>query len=226
MAVRPVYYGRMTVATLNPAANATVRSRRGTAALLLLAGAIALVFFAAAALPYLLSTSHNAATFAGRRGWLLLHIAGGSVALFAGPLQIWLGVSERRMDLHRRLGIAYMAAIVVGAIGAYYLAFHHPSFGPVFGAGLASLATAWLVTIGLAFAAIRRHLVEQHKEWMIRSYVLTFGFVLFRIALPAMIVAGMNPQAAGAIAAWGCWAVPLVAAEAIMQGRKIAAVRH
>jgi hypothetical protein len=36
------------------------------------------------------------------------------------------------------------------------------------------------VTSGLAFVAIKKQLYDQHKEWMIRSYVVTFAFVTFR----------------------------------------------
>ena len=43
------------------------------------------------------------------------------------------------------------------------------------------LSLVRVVTTGLAFAAIRSSLVEQRREWMIRSYVVTFAFVTFRI---------------------------------------------
>jgi hypothetical protein len=198
--------------------------RRGTIALLSLAASMALVFFAAAALPYLVSPTHNADRYAAVHGALLVHIAGGSVALFAGPIQLWLGIADRRMALHRKLGILYMAAVVVSAAAAYWLAFH-PSLGFAFGAGLAGLATAWLATIALAFLAIRRSLIEQHKEWMIRSYVVTFSFVNFRWGFALLQVLGIGTLAEdGAVMAWACWSVPLLVTELVLQGRKILAV--
>jgi hypothetical protein len=130
------------------------------------------------------------------------------------------------MDLHRRMGMAYMIAVGASSIGAFYLA-THPSGGYwVFGAGLAGLATAWVTTTGLAFLAIKRSLITDHKEWMIRSYVVTFAFVLFRIgytALQAFNVGNQDQQLA--VMAWSCWAVPLLVTELILQGRKILAVR-
>jgi hypothetical protein len=93
----------------------------------------------------------------------------------------------------------------------------------VFGAGLASLATAWLVTSGLAFAAVRRSLFDQHKEWMIRSYVVTTAFVTFRalyLALEGMQV-GSGATQRLELASWVCWVLPLVLTEAWIQGRKI-----
>ena len=54
-----------------------VRSRRATVVLLSLTALVALVFVAAAALPYFLSSSYGPPEYAPRRGWLLLHIVGG-----------------------------------------------------------------------------------------------------------------------------------------------------
>ena len=200
-------------------------SRRGSLAVLALAAIGALVFFAAAALPYLLSSQYNAAQYPDRRGWLLLHIVGGAFALITGPVQLWLGLSDRGMTWHRRMGIAYMTAVVASSVGAFYLAFHTDG-GWVFGAGLGGLAVAWLSTTGMAYLAIRRSLVDQHKEWMIRSYVVTFAFVIFRVMYPilqAQKVGTIYEQLA--ISAWGCWAVPLLINELILQGRKILAVK-
>lgn len=200
-------------------------SRRGTIALLSIASVIAIGFFVGAAVPYLVSPDYNAVAFGTRRGILLVHIAGGSVALFAGPIQLWLGIADRQIGLHRRLGIIYMIAVGVGAAGAYGLALNQPSAGWVYGAGLAGLATAWLATTGLAFMAIRRSLVEQHKEWMIRSYVVTFAFVTFRITFSALQRLHLGSEQEDAnVMAWACWAVPLLVTEVILQGRKILAV--
>ena len=49
------------------------------------------------------------------------------------------------------------------------------------GASLVTLAIFWLVSGGMAYLAIRNRRVQMHKEWMIRSYVLTFFFVNARL---------------------------------------------
>src|SRR4051812_10473939 len=103
-------------------ASAPRQSLRGPAVLISLAGFAGLTFFALAAVPYFLSSSYQAEQYAGRRGVLLAHIAFGPAALLTGPVQLWLGTANRRIDLHRRLGIAYMGAVVVGAGAAYWIA--------------------------------------------------------------------------------------------------------
>ena len=190
--------------------------------LVFLAGA---VFIVVAALPYFALNETQFDRYWPRRWWLLAHISTGMLALLSGPFQLWLGISDQRPGLHRRLGYVYMTAITLSAATAYYLAFT-TDLSVAFGSGLAGLATAWLITTGMAFTAIRRQLYDQHKEWMIRSYVVTTAFVAFRIIFPLLQTSGVgNVQEQLAMAAWGCWALPLLITEAVLQGRKILAVK-
>jgi hypothetical protein len=215
----------MSTTVIDPRAIAGPPTRRGTVALLSVTALSALAFFALAALPYLLSPAYNATEYAGRRGWLLVHIVGGAIALLAGPIQLWLGISDRRIDLHRKLGIVYIAGVAIGASGAFWLA-AHPSFGWVYGAGLGSMAIAQVVTTVLAFVAIKRSLIEQHKEWMIRSYVVTFSFVTYRVfsVLIGPLQLGTFAEL-NIVLAWASWALPLLFTEAVLQGKKVLAVR-
>ena len=202
-----------------------VRSRRALAVLLSLTALAAIVFVVAAAVPYLLSSSYGPPEYAPRRGWLLLHIVGGIIALLTGPVQLWLGLSDRGMEWHRRIGIGYMTGVGVGSVGALYMS-THTDFGWVFGAGLFALAIAWVTTTTLAYLAIKRSLIDQHKEWMIRSYVVTFAFVTFRVIQPALQAEKIGtPLEQLAAASWACWAVPLLITELVIQGRKVLAVR-
>jgi predicted membrane protein DUF2306 len=127
------------------------------------------------------------------------------------------------MELHRKLGLYYIGGMTIGAIGAIGLALQSP-LSWVFATGLLSLAAAWVVTTALAYTSIRRSLIQQHKEWMIRSYVVTFAFVTFRVTQIALVGGGMPIEQVLDFASWACWAVPLLVTEAIIQGRKILAV--
>jgi hypothetical protein len=118
-----------------------------------------------------------------------------------------------------------MSAVGLSALAGYYLAFN-TDFGMAFGGGLAGLATAWLVATGMALVAIRKELYGQHQEWMIRSYVVTAAFVAFRVAFPVVQSSGIGTvQEQLALTAWGAWALPLLFTEAVLQGRKILAVK-
>jgi uncharacterized membrane protein len=182
---------------------------------------IGLIFVIREALPYFTLTEVQFGRYWPHRAWLLLHIVPGIAALLSGPVQLWLGLTDRNARAHRRLGLVYVGSVATSSAAGYYLAFN-TTFGWVFGAGLGGLATAWIVTTGLAFAAIRRHLYEQHKEWMIRSYVVTTAFVTFRLFFEVLRWSGIGTVGERLTAmAWICWAVPLLVTEALLQGRKI-----
>jgi len=205
-------------------ANPVARSRRGTAVLLSFTAVGAVVFVAVVAMPYFLSSSYGP-EYAAFRGWLLLHVAGGMVALLTGPVQFWLGLADRGVAWHRRLGLGYITGVGLGSLGAFYLA-RHAQVGWVYSTGLIGLAIAWIATTTLAYLAIRRSLIDQHKEWMIRSYVVTFAFVTFRVIQPSLQAAHIGtPSEQFTVAAWACWAVPLFITEFVIQGRKVFAVR-
>lgn len=192
-------------------------------------GAAALVvlllrFFVRDALPYLISyTEGTYAQFWPHSGRLYLHIVGGSVALLLGPLQFWTGLRRRSMKLHRWAGKGYMAGIALGAAGAYWLAFTTDSFpGVSWSVALGGLATAWVLTTSMAYASIRAGKIELHKEWMVRSYVVTFAFVSFRwLVDEAPVLSALPPPDWYPSAIWISWALPMMFAEAIIQGRKL-----
>ena len=74
----------------------------------------------------------------------------------------------------------------------------------------------------MALFAIRQRHIQQHRDWMIRSYVVTFAFVLFRLMVEVMTALdlGALPERY-ATAAWLCWAIPLLVAEPVLQWRQI-----
>ena len=182
---------------------------------------IAAGFFAAVALPYLMLDAKVLGRYGSRGAWVLLHISAGAVALLAGPVQLWLGLSRRAERVHRRLGIVYVTSVAISSIAAFYLA-AHTALGWGFATGITGLGIAWVVSTALAVLAILRGLVDHHREWMIRSYVVTFAFVTFRALWTALQMAGVGTlHEQLAIASWFCWAVPLLVVEAVLQGRKI-----
>jgi hypothetical protein len=206
----------------------------GSKALIVLAAVAAVIFIVVAAFPYraMFGTEEAAKqtlqafqfSYWPRRGWLLTHIAGGLIALLTGPVQLWLGLHNVKMEVHRKLGLVYIAGMVIGSIGAIGLAFQTDG-GLIFGSGLFFLALAWIATTSLAFMAIKKNLVDQHREWTIRSYVVTFAFVTFRAGQVALVGRGVELQTAIGLMAWACWAVPLLVTEVVLQGRRIASVR-
>jgi len=156
----------------------------------------------------------NFGRFWPNRLWLLLHLAGGTVALFAGPFQLWSGLRDSHRLIHRWTGLAYVAGVFVGGAAAFYLSFF--SQPRSFGVALFIMAVAWWVTVGLAFIAVKQYRIEAHKAWMIRGYVITFSFVTFRMLIE-MPLWSMVGDARLAVVLWTSWVVPLTVTEVVMR---------
>jgi hypothetical protein len=162
-----------------------------------------------------------------RRFGLLFHVSGGLIAITTGLVQIWLGLTRRTRTLHRTLGKFYACGVVLGSLGGFYLGFTIPGQF-AYKSGLISLNLAWVLTTGMALYAIQTRRYEQHREWMLRSYVVTFSFVTFRLSvvLVGILLFGRDPAPGtpegseiATAAAWGAWAIPLLLAEALIQLR-------
>ena len=205
------------------------RGSRRVLIVVLTALAIALLWFVSRTLHYL--TNYSPASYSDyfwtRRAGLIPHMTGGALAIGAGLVQIWLGLTNRTGRLHRTLGKVYGAGVLMAAIGGIYLALTIPGH-LTYSAGLFMLDVAWLLTTGMALYAIRARRIEQHREWMLRSYTVTFAFVIFRLGtlwLHRWVhVPGAGDPVADAIdslMAWACWAVPLLIAEPLIQLRSM-----
>jgi uncharacterized membrane protein len=185
---------------------------------LLLAGAIVLLFAARFwfhdVFPYIAEyTEASYRRFWPQRYGLLLHVIGGSLALFTGPFQLWSGLRKRLRTVHRWLGYAYMTGVAMASLGSFYLAFFAR---PDFGVSLFIMAIVWCLTIGMALMAIKSKRIDAHREWMVRSYIVTFSFVSYRylVKLPLL-----EPLGGGLVATvlWASWVVPMMVYETASQ---------
>lgn len=153
------------------------------------------------------------------KGWLIGHIAGGLLALVIGPFQFSEMVRRKFPATHRWLGRTYITAILVGVISATYLAWTSAvAVHWTWALSLQGLALAWICTAGMAYISIRRGRIQMHKEWMIKSYIVTFAFVTFRwlVALPAIAGLG-NFIERGPTLVWVSWVIPLFIADIVLQ---------
>ncbi len=158
-----------------------------------------------------------------RRGWLFLHISGGTLALLTGPWQFWTGLRQKKLLIHRWTGRLFLLGVAMGVAGAVGLAVT-TTYGWGFAVGLMGLASAWLVTSSMAYYTIRKGLVALHKEWMIRAYVVTFAFVTFRILSDYGPTSRLQPENDRSLTiSWVCWVVPLAVTEMIFQWKRVGA---
>ncbi len=154
------------------------------------------------------------------RYWLIGHIAGAAVTLLMGPIGLLAPLRRRYPHVHRWIGRMYVAAVALGAICALYLA-SHSTGGWMVGVLLGPLSLVWMTSTTLAFIAVRHRQIEAHREWMIRSYVVTFSFVVVRILLETPLLAGVPFPARLATLGWLSWTIPLFTTEVVLQWKRV-----
>lgn len=156
-----------------------------------------------------------------RAPWLLVHVICGILATLIGPFQFIPAIRAKRPLLHRNLGKAYLTCIVISTFVSFYLV-STSRLGIVYDAGLTMLGIAWLGSSMMGYLAVRKRDLRIHKEWMIKSYVLTLSFVLFRFIedlLAKADIGGFFERKT--LMSWACWAIPLLITDVILQLKKL-----
>jgi len=193
--------------------------------LIIIIGLIALYFVVDRALPYFFNFSFEQFQdyYWPNRWWLIGHLLGGITALIIGPFQFSTSFRNRYLKIHRTLGKIFIIAIIIGAFCAIYMSFTvAPQVNVSWSISLFVLALVWLVSVLMAYRMIRLKRIPQHREWMIRTYVITFAFVLFRFINESSMARSLMEtfEERGPTAIWLSWAVPLFITEVILQWHK------
>jgi len=110
------------------------------------------------------------------RQLLIPHTLAGILALWIGPINFSSRIRQRYLKLHRVLGRIYVISVFVGAATGVALAAGRPGFP-----GTCGQAAAWVICTTAAFITARNRQIVVHRQWMARSYAVTFTFVSSRV---------------------------------------------
>jgi uncharacterized membrane protein len=115
--------------------------------------------------------------------WLLPHGVAGACALLLGPMQFSDRLRLRFRKLHRVLGRIYVAGVFVAAPLGFYIQYFEGRMGVPRSFSIAAAADAllWMVTTGIAMAFILKGKVQQHRQWMTRSFAVALVFLEVRV---------------------------------------------
>jgi uncharacterized membrane protein len=159
------------------------------------------------------------------RWWLLPHGLAGACAILLGPLQFSDRLRQRFTKLHRVVGRIYVgAALVLAPLGAYIQYFQERMGGPR-SFSIAGLVDAILLvaTTAIAFAFILNGKVQQHRQWMTRSFAVALVFVEVRV-VGGLTGWDKNPVIIETIV-WSCLAFSLLCADIVLQVQELLRLR-
>ena len=110
------------------------------------------------------------------RNLLVPHVLAAFLALLIGPINFSRRIRQHHLQLHRILGRIYVISVFVGAATGVALAAGRPGLP-----GTCMQAAAWVVCTTAALVTARNGQIVQHRQWMVRSYAVTFTFVSSRL---------------------------------------------
>ena len=146
--------------------------------------------------------------------WLLPHGLTAACALFLGPLQFSDRLRQRYAKVHRVVGRFYVAGVFVGApLGIYVQYFEERMGGPrSFTMAAAADAVLWIFTTAMALMFILRGNVQQHRQWMTRSFA---GALIFLEVRAIIVMTGWGMYAETIV--WCCVAAAIPIADLVLQ---------
>jgi hypothetical protein len=151
--------------------------------------------------------------------WVYIHMLGGTAMLVLGALALYVGWTRRQFRFHKYIGYAYLTGGAVGAGAGLALSIlnPHPPHGVAIATG--TLAATWLAFAAMAYRAARNRRFDVHRDWMIRTYVLTWTFAFCRLAMRLPIYETYGAEGITATI-WLSWVVPLLVCEIALQWRR------
>jgi uncharacterized membrane protein len=154
--------------------------------------------------------------------WLLPHGIAGACALLLGPMQFSDRLRDRFRQFHRVAGRIYVAGVFVAAPLGLYIQYFKERMGEPrsFSIAAAVEATLWMTTTGIAMAFILKGKVQEHRQWMTRSFAVALVF------LEARVIGGVGGWEnldvhANETIVWACLAFSILSADLALQWQQL-----
>jgi len=161
--------------------------------------------------------------------WLMFaHGIPGALALFLGVFQFSSRLRQRYLQIHRVLGRIYVGCVAISAPVAIAVALARPTMTLTPAATIQ--AVGWLMTTATALYCVRTGRIQQHREWMMRSYPFAMVFVVVRVILAIPAIARMGELGVATVVwsviATACFLPSFVIAwQALAASRRVVKVR-
>jgi hypothetical protein len=149
------------------------------------------------------------------RLWLLPHGMAAAFALFLGPFQFSERLRRKHVMVHKTFGYLYIAGSFVGAPLGIYIQWFEERLGAPRSFTMAAAADAvlWIFATSMALWMIRTGRMQQHRQWMIRS----FSCALIFLEVRAIAVFFRIPESQSETLVWCVVAAAYPIADLVLQ---------
>jgi uncharacterized membrane protein len=155
---------------------------------------------------------------------VVVHIVGASLYAILGAFQFTNSIRQRWPGWHRWAGrLLVVCGLLVGFSGIWMTLFYPLPVGDgdFLNAQRLLFGSAMIGSIILAYAAIRRKNVKQHRAWMMRAYAIGVAAGTQALVLMAgELIAGKPNELSRALLMGAAWVINLAVAEWIIRKRK------
>jgi uncharacterized membrane protein len=154
--------------------------------------------------------------------WLLPHGIAGACALLLGPMQFSDRLRERFRQLHRVVGRIYVAGVFVAGPLGFYIQYFQERMGDPrsFSVAAAVDAALWMITTGIALVFILQGKVQEHRQWMTRSFAVALVFLEGRVIGGVTGWENLDVHTNETIV-WACLAFSILSADLVLQWREL-----
>ncbi|MGS2642668.1 DUF2306 domain-containing protein [Streptosporangium sp. LJ11] len=156
---------------------------------------------------------------------VVLHILSVSVYTILGAFQFAPRFRRRRPGWHRVAGRVLVLCGVVAALSGLWMTLFYPrpeGDGDLLAGIRLVFGSAMVLSIVLAFAAIRRRDIARHRAWMIRGYAIGLGAGTQALThLPWFLILGTPGEFPRALLVAAGWVINLAVAEWAIRRRPI-----
>ncbi len=158
--------------------------------------------------------------------WLLPHGMAGGVLFCWAPMQFSDRLRDRFRQLHRVVGRIYVAGVFVAAPLGFYIQYFQERMGVPgsFSIAAAVDATLWMITTGTAMVFILKGKVQEHRQWMTRSFAVALVFLEVRVIGGVAGWESLDAHVNETIV-WACLAFSILSADLVLQWQELARQR-
>lgn len=149
--------------------------------------------------------------------WLLPHGLAGACALILAPLQFSDRLRRRFTKMHRIVGRIYITGAFVLAPLGVYIQYLEERIGEPRSFTIATSVDATLLMSTTAFALffILKRKIQQHRQWMTRSYAV--ALVFFEVRFISGVLGLDDSVGASETIVWICLAFSIPLADLVLQ---------